>query len=384
MNEQSYSKIRYTILLIVMAIAVTDPALGLATEDVSIKNALEKTENGFASTKIHRYSVNRDSHLEIVNKYGDIHIETWEKDSLKVVATITAETKSNEKAERMMDNVDFEIVDVGTYIVIKTVMTGSAFDLIEEIKGIFSQNQSNSLTIDYNIWMPAWLDISMENKFGNIYFPTLDGKTEITLAYGKILGNEISKEGNFDLKYVDMRLKSLEKGSLELNSSDLQVDMCGSLVVNSRTSTLNFNEVTDALITSNHDDIKVSKAQVLDIRGEFTDAEVWGVQSGLYLNARYCNVSVYMADEGFKTFNLQTEFSTLTINILDENACFKTEIVHHQGRLMYPVDKTKLIEEPINKKEELYQTSGTYGHCKEPKKHVSIKMKEGELKILSR
>lgn len=382
MKQQKYNRImKLTIGIIGMILL---PWHIMAGNIEKFEKPLMATDEGHQITKTYNYAVSDISSLQVVNKYGDIHINNWAKDSLRIVTTLRVDGKTDEKAEKMKESVSFDVIDVGPYVVIKTVYDSKSFDIMEGIRGIFSGSQSSTITVDYEIWMPEWLNIDLENKFGDIFFSSLTGEVSITQSYGKLLGHKISEETKMNLKYIDARINTLIKATIDLNSSDLTLENGGTLIMESRSSNIDIEEVTDLLLTSNHDKVKINKSEVVDIRSDFTEAEIWGVQSGFYTTAKYGKLDIFLSGEDFKNYSFQTEFSDVTINILDDQTCFHTEIVHKKARMMYPIDKTNFTEEAINKKEKLFQTTGIYGNCKNTSKHFSMKMNEGELKIISR
>ena len=59
--------------------------------------------------------------LEITNKYGDLIINTWDKDSIKVEIEITAYGKNDDAAEKLMNRIDFDFDQSLNYIEIETV-----------------------------------------------------------------------------------------------------------------------------------------------------------------------------------------------------------------------------------------------------------------------
>ena len=52
------------------------------------------------------FKVNAESTLEIYNKYGDVHIDNWEKDEVAIFVTITIKNASEKKANNAFEKIE--------------------------------------------------------------------------------------------------------------------------------------------------------------------------------------------------------------------------------------------------------------------------------------
>ncbi|HPR31354.1 MAG TPA: hypothetical protein PLK12_04625, partial [Prolixibacteraceae bacterium] len=63
------------------------------------------------------FRINKSSVVDINNKYGDVSIETWEKDSVWVEIFVQVSEKNREKLRKKMNEISFELTQSGHYIV---------------------------------------------------------------------------------------------------------------------------------------------------------------------------------------------------------------------------------------------------------------------------
>jgi len=57
------------------------------------------------------YDVNKEATLAIKNKFGKIHCQNWDKNSISIEVTITLEASSQEKANKYFDRINIEVPD---------------------------------------------------------------------------------------------------------------------------------------------------------------------------------------------------------------------------------------------------------------------------------
>ena len=338
-----------------------------------------------SDTLAYNYKVDEFTEVEFSNKYGNIHVNTWEKDSLKVLITRTSKGSTEEQAaSRLEENLKIDVVETRHYIAFETNVDIGGYDLLNEIKGVLSLEQNNSkmVNVDYKVWMPATLDLVIDNKFGDIYLPDLEGEVSIDHSYGKLLSHDFGNKINFNLKYSDARLNKLRYGKINLNSSELEIKEAGSLIIDSHSSTIQITQCDDLRIDSSHDDIQADQVNTAELNTNFSDVEMKSVGSSVYASSRYGTLVINLWDNNFDSINIQSDFTDITINAKDPSVCFFAEIEHQRGRLMYPASATDFTEKAVDKSESHYISSGNFGQCKNPELKVSVKINSSEFKLI--
>ena len=77
---------------------------------------------------------------------------------------------------------------IGQLIIVDTEIekrSGTLSELFKDVedysKALFG---SQKLTVNIEIWLPENIDLSINNKYGDIYLVRLSGEVDITLAHG--------------------------------------------------------------------------------------------------------------------------------------------------------------------------------------------------------
>jgi hypothetical protein len=80
--------------------------------------------------------LSKDARLEVINKYGDIQITSWKKDSVQIMAEIEAFAPSRSKLEKMLEGIEVNITTAGSLVRAETEFQREITVLLESLKGI--------------------------------------------------------------------------------------------------------------------------------------------------------------------------------------------------------------------------------------------------------
>jgi hypothetical protein len=82
-----YKNVMFTGLILLLA-------YHLSAQSVSEKRSFTKS-----------LPLSKDARLEVINKYGDIQITTWKRDSVHIVAEIEAFAPNHSKLQKMLEGI---------------------------------------------------------------------------------------------------------------------------------------------------------------------------------------------------------------------------------------------------------------------------------------
>ena len=157
------------------------------------------------------FDVTTDNKVEISNKYGEVIIRVWNEDRVKISALVVAQGRNQDAVNKTMNRVSVRIRKVGRMVTADTEIErggGSFKDLIGGVedysKALFGNQK---LIVNYEVWLPENIDLSVSNKYGDVYLASLTGNVEVTLAHGDLKANRI--DGRLDME------QSFGKGSFD-------------------------------------------------------------------------------------------------------------------------------------------------------------------------
>ncbi|MGN6418898.1 MAG: hypothetical protein ACTHMC_15490 [Pseudobacter sp.] len=222
----------YNIILLVTCFAITVPAL--AHEDPVVEKKKQYSKS---------YSLSGNDLVSLANQFGQLKINTWNKNEVKVDVTITAEAGNDERAQRILDNITISDGKNGDGVYFKTSTKGNN-------KGSRVQsNEKTSFRVDYEVYLPAGNPISATNEFGSTSIGDHNGEATIISRFGSVKAGKLSNAKRVEIEFGSMVLESMNNGKLIIKFSSVEVrNTSGSLdvVVEHSSAKLNLdNDVKD-------------------------------------------------------------------------------------------------------------------------------------------
>ena len=206
----------------------------------------------------------RNVEVRLTNKYGKITIVSWEKDSVKLTAEISAVAKTKDEAEKIVQRVYLEPVYDEKYFILTTEITEKASgnvisQLIDNLveKGKEAIDKTN-IEINLTVMMPERGKLILNNKYGDIGFErNFKGNLQLTLAYGNLHASNLPPFANLNLQSCKAFINSVQNGRIALKYGTLNLKSADRLYLESSSSEINIDEIKDLDIDSRNDDFDV-------------------------------------------------------------------------------------------------------------------------------
>ena len=111
-------------------------------------------------------SVDKETTLDVSNKYGTIQITPWNKDSACIRAEIKAYAKDRSKTNKMFDGINVNISGSKYLVRAQTEFSSNINTLFESFKGMTNKiiSYDSHIEINYYITIPEYLNLRIENK----------------------------------------------------------------------------------------------------------------------------------------------------------------------------------------------------------------------------
>ena len=164
--------------------------------------------------------------LNIDNQFGEVRITTWDKNEIKVDIHIETSSTNKELADKTFERIDVTDKQEGKEIKFKTTMNKNGKD-----EHISCHDCSNTMSIDYDIHIPANNALNIENSFGAIVIPDYTGPVSLTNKYGSLKAGKLSKPEKVWVEFGSAELKSIGNIDLTFKYSSVTI---GSLTGNSK------------------------------------------------------------------------------------------------------------------------------------------------------
>jgi hypothetical protein len=283
------------------------------------------------------FDINKDATLVVKSKFGKVHCQNWDKNSINIEVEITVNASSQDKANKYFDKISIDFSGSAS-----RVSASTRFD-----DNLFSKN-NNEISIDYMISMPASINLEIDHKFGDIILDEVNGSSSIEIGYGSLKANKLTSNNNdLEIKFSDAFIGYVKSADLELKYSELEIDEAQSLSAECKFSEMNIGKVDMITLESGYDDDFIGKVRDIDVEASFSDIEIMSLSEKLVIDCDYGSIKVKEVKSNFKLIDISNSFSDANIGFNSE-ASFRLVATIKMGDLSYPRNKSRLTEVEIS------------------------------------
>ncbi len=330
------------------------------------------------------FKVNTSSTVEVYNKYGKLHIVTWEHDSVKFEVHALIQSSNQSKVQKLKDNISFDFTGTEYYITAKTVF-GSKYngffkDLADFTEGLISSD--NQVEIDYKIYLPEYVNLKLNNKFGDIYVESIVGDINISLSNGDLKANKF--EGNSIVKITmgNADIKFIKSGKFFTNYSELDIGESDQIHIDSKLSKINIDKVNIIKLSSKKDKIYINSAEQVFGESYFSDIWVYSLKTKMSFKSNYGNLNIELLLKNFKFVDATLEYTDMNV-FFESGATFDIDITDKGSHVQYPLDIANVKHEKIDDNEDKYNTFGVIGKGTSTSK-IKIEAIKGNIHIFQK
>lgn len=333
-----------------------------------------------SSEETHTFKVFKPTSLEVYNKYGNIHLFPWDKDSVKIRIELNVKANKESKVDKIFEYINFEFSNTKYYIIARTKLKqqGSFWSEVSDLANtLFSGN--NKAQIDYYIYMPKDMPAKFENKFGNIYSTDHTGKLEVSISNGDYKANNIDGYLELDLSFGNASINSVETGKMNVNYGEMELKNANDLTLKSKSSTFYIEDVKALSITSKRDKFRIDNVKSLTGETSFSYIRLKDFSSDMSLKTSYGELKLEEVNSNFQIIDLTSNYTDIVLTI-PEQTSFALDITHSGSTGIIYEEKYESVKTTvIDEKEDIKKTSGIFGDNPNPGRSIKIMTKSGTI-----
>ncbi len=330
-----------------------------------------------------RFKVAKETQIEILNKYGNIEVNTWDKDSVTIDINLRVEEKKLSKLEKRMEEIDFDFTNSQRFLIAKTVLKTSSSTLEKEIRKFTESilQTDGNMEIDYIVWMPKGNNLKVENKFGNIILNELKGDVDISLENGNLKVHKLEGKTNINLSFADATINHMKDARITSNYSEWYLKFCEDLTIESKQSDFEILEMKDLIADSRRDKFRIRLASLIDVTGSFSSFRVNELDDKVNLRLSHGDVSLEEINPEFSNIFIESRNTDLDL-YFDDSSNFSFEIVNTKASLnlarSITVDKEEIMDDKTGK----IKIKASMGKSKTSNEKLFINAEGGEINIM--
>ncbi len=319
------------------------------------------------------YAADKATILSVENRYGDVNMINWEKDSIVIDVVVTVDYPSA-KARDLISYITVDFSEKGNTI-------SAVTNINEKFSGKWTHNDDKKkFRIDYTIHAPAYIHLRLLNKYGDVFINELSGQAELEVRYGFIRINRLSRG---HIKPLNTLTLAYSKGTieeagwlmLEMKYSKLEINHGKAIAGDTKYSHLTIDNISSVVFQSKYDEFRFGKVNNLVLVASYGDIKADEVRKKISLETRYTGVEIDHVPAGFISIDVDNAYGGVKIRI-DPEASYYLKGSASYCKMNYPEARVNRII-----KNNSSEVSGWIGTDKNSGSRVTIQSKYGSVTL---
>jgi hypothetical protein len=325
---------------------------------VSFANNDPKPKQEKSKTIKKQYSVDRNATVKIDNKYGNINIITWNKNSVEITVVITVKGNDLNAVEKKLRGITVDFNATSDLVAAKT-----KFDNSSSSWSFWGKSKNTSYKVNYTIKMPVSNNVQLDNDYGDILINEINGTTDINCDYGKlILGDLNNSTNNINIDYCNgSSISFLKAGSINADYSRLTVDKTDEVKINSDYSNVNIGTANTVIYNADYGSITVDDVNDITGNSDYVSIRLGTVSKNLNIKADYGSIKIKELARGFNKAVISSEYAGISIGTRTNNT-FNFEMNLQYSSFRYNDDRVEIFKSIEKGSKKYYE--GVYGKGK--------------------
>ncbi len=320
------------------------------------------------------FQVNGNTRLMVDNKFGQVNIQNWDKNSISIYVKVKVDNTNAERAKALLDAINVELSQEGDLV--KAITSFS--DEFSRVNRKMFDMSSNELAIDYTIKMPKNIATQVNNKFGDIYIDELSGHLAVELKYGNIKIDRLTRGdaeplNTINISYGNATVAEANWIKTELKYSRFDAQKLVAGVVLSRYSKISISTASSLVIDSKYDKYEITQVNNLVGESGYTVFNIDKLYRKFSLDSKYGDVKIEWVSPTFENISFNAAYAGFKAGIpsgtsymLNANVSYgKVDIGNISSRVNRIEGNTSV------------ELSGVVGESDKPKAKVTINMRYG-------
>ncbi|SNR16018.1 hypothetical protein [Tenacibaculum jejuense] len=335
-------------------------------------NGIKKHEKTKTISK--KFTVNSNASVFIKNKYGNLNVTTWNKNTVEIDVRITVKGNDLDKVQDKLEDIRIDFEASEGLVEARTI--------IEKTKSSWSfWGKSNNINykINYFVKMPITNNADLNNKYGNIELDIIEGKANINCDYGAIQVEKLLNSSNsISLDYCrSSNIQYMKSGTLNVDYSKITVDEVEKIKVNADYSGVKVGTVNDISFNSDYGSITIEDGEYVDGNSDYAGMRIGTLRKSLRVNTDYGGLKVKNLAKGFENVTIDGSYAGIKIGTARDNNFDFTVNLSYSG-FKYPKEYVETYKAVRKTTKKYYE--GSFGKANSGSK-INIKSDYGGVSL---
>lgn len=222
------------------------------------------------------FNIKADGNTSINNKYGNIILNSWDKNSVKILVQIEVKASNKNEANQLFDGIKIDFSNTDSDVIATTILQfnndyGNNYmnSLGDLLSSLLSFKSNNEFRINYEVWLPYENNVNINLKYGNLTAQSIGGNANIDVKYGNFNLEDIKGNTTVNLGYGNGTLEKTTFLSADIKYSGLKAQEVVKANLMTKYSNVNFLNAKSLKINSGYDTYKIGGIETIDIVAKY-------------------------------------------------------------------------------------------------------------------
>lgn len=281
----------------------------------------------FSKVIIKEFKLSDGQSVALNNQYGQIHVEPWDQEAVKIKIEIVVEARAEADAEDVYKRIKFAFEESNRGV--------SCTTNVENNSGGFwdwwGSNGASEYSINYDVKMPASAALAVSNKYGDCTIHNIVGNCDYNIKYGNLYAygdienvdlsvgyGKVKMEGvrtlNASLEYATLKCKSTESCNLNSKYSNVFLEDAGELVCSTKYDDYHLGSIGTFRNNGKYDDFHIAEVSDIQMQTSYADLEIGKLHHFAKLQFQYGEVDILELHNTFRTVQIEGSYADFRIN----------------------------------------------------------------------
>ena len=301
------------------------------------------------------FSVASDALLKVSNSYGNVHLTTWDKDTVVIEVVIKTNGDDESKVVERLGQIDIDFNNTNAMVNASTR---------------FSKNKSKSwwkwkkrnkvnVTVNYTIKFPKGNELNISNDYGKIILNRAENKVALNCDHGSMeIGELLADDNSLNFDHTNnVTIAYIKSGRINADYSSFTVKKAENIRLNADHTKSRFGTVSNIEYNCDYNVLQIEQAYNVKGMGDYLSLRLGGISGNLDLKADYGSIKVAEMADDAGNIRIESELATIKIGYNSQysfNFKFNLEYTSLKGGDTFTINKKR-----IEAKERYYE--GFYG-----------------------
>jgi hypothetical protein len=338
-----------------------------------------KLKEEVSKTVSEKYSADASTRLKLQNKYGKVHLNTWNKNEITVEVVMKAWASSKDKAQKQLDRLGVVYGKSGNTISFETTINDKESSSWFDWDNMWSSDEKG-FEINYTVYMPIENALELSNKYGAVYLADFKGELNVNIKYGSLQANRVEgKNALIEMGYSNSNISYFANGSISSKYGNLKINEAGTAKIDTKYGNCEINKAQQLSIDSKYGNTDIREVETLTGSTGYGDFDIGELHKKLVVTVRYGNgVNVKKVGKNFEQIDIDSQYAACKLGF-DKSAAFSFKVDTKYGGLSSRLSNMNFTKEIDRNTEEYYEgtcNGGKGGTVNIISKYGSVKFTE--------